>query len=85
MKTRQQIEPIQALGSKKIAGVECRVIRYQERDINGVHYVMDYGIESIVERVTFPKAVTTANKVIELTMRDLASRYPTAHIPPYWK
>jgi len=80
MQIRKQIEAIRIMGSRKIAGVQCVLVRFQEREVNGVAYVMDYGVDAILDRYTFPKAITAKSKALTETIARMATAHPDAVI-----
>lgn len=70
---------------KKIAGsriVEAVWVvneRVRERvAIDGTTYVMNYGIASVVDRVTFNKRVGRASKEVRAAIDKMIAKYPQA-------
>jgi hypothetical protein len=76
MTTREEIsiEPYKLTGSKKIAGV-WKVVR-RKRDIitaDGIAYTMDHGIEQVLEKIAFDKAVPANSKLIQQAISKLTN------------
>ena len=75
---------------KKIAGsriVEAVWVvneRVRERvALDGTTYTMDYGIASVVDKVTFNKRVGRASKEVRAAIDMLSVKYPTATVQIY--
>lgn len=66
-------------GSRIVEAVWVVNERVRERvAIDGTTYVMDYGIASVVDRVTFNKRVGRASKEVRAAIDKMIAKYPQA-------
>ena len=66
-------------GSRIVEAVWVVNERVRERvAIDGTIYVMDYGIASVVDRVTFNKRVGRASKEVRAAIDEMIAKYPHA-------
>lgn len=71
-------------GSRMVDAVWVVNERVRERiAIDGTTYVMDYGIASVVDRVTFNKRVGRASKEVRAAIDEMIAKYPQATINIY--
>lgn len=67
------------LGTRMVEAVWVVNERVRERvAIDGSTYVMDYGIASVVDRVTFNKRVGRASKEVRAAIDEMIAKYPQA-------
>lgn len=67
------------VGSRMVEGVWVVNERVRERvTIDGTIYEMNYGIASVVDKITFNKRVGRASKVVRAAIDEMIAKYPQA-------
>lgn len=71
-------------GSRMVEAVWVVTERVRERVASdGTTYAMNYGIASVVDRVTFNKRVGKASKEVRAAIDEMIAKYPQATINIY--
>ena len=78
VKSKYSIETIPMLNSKLKLGVWLVRRKLIEREMDGVSYTMDYGIETVVHEIRFDKPKRVNSKEVKEASRQIGNLYPHA-------